>query len=111
MTDEAFYAPVKKLTDDIRAQEANRKLDAWIDGKEAMAMLRITSLITLQKLRDTGAIEYSQPMTKVILYKRSVSSICAPYLTMIFHFCLVLKDIWFMLSRNTLSESVNDTIS
>ena len=70
MDQEVFYTLVKKLTDEIRTQEASKKLDIGIDGEEAMAMLRITSLTTLQKLRDTSAIEYSQPMVKIILYKR-----------------------------------------
>lgn len=69
LEDEAFYELVRKLTDEVRAQ-SNKVPDKWIDGKEAMQMLRITSPTTLQKLRDTGAIEFSQPMTKIILYNR-----------------------------------------
>lgn len=44
--------------------------DKWIDGDEAMRLLRIKSLTTLQKYRDEGKIEFSQPSKKVILYNR-----------------------------------------
>jgi hypothetical protein len=37
-------------------------------GQEAMEKLRITSKTTLQKLRDTGVIRFSQPEKKIILY-------------------------------------------
>ena len=67
--DEAFYALVKEIVADLKAEQG-RKEDKWIDGDEAMHLLRIKSPTTLQKLRDTGAIRYSQPMVKVILYDR-----------------------------------------
>ncbi|QMU64812.1 MAG: helix-turn-helix domain-containing protein [Flavobacteriaceae bacterium] len=43
----------------------------WITAKEAMALLAIKSATTLQMLRNTGKIEFSQPMKKLILYKKS----------------------------------------
>ena len=51
-------------------EKYNAPQDRWIDGEEAMRLLRITSLTTLQKLRDEQAITFSQPMKKVILYDR-----------------------------------------
>ena len=44
--------------------------DKWIDGDEAMGMLKITSKTTLQKLRDEGKVRFSQPEKKIILYDR-----------------------------------------
>jgi uncharacterized lipoprotein YehR (DUF1307 family) len=44
--------------------------DRWITDKEAMRLLRISSKTTLQKLRDTGAIRFSQPAKKYIVYDR-----------------------------------------
>lgn len=41
----------------------------WVSTEEAMELLHLKSKTSMQKLRDTGAIEYSQPMTKVILYR------------------------------------------
>jgi hypothetical protein len=41
----------------------------WIHSVEAMNLLGIKSKTTLQSLRDSGEIEFSQPMKKVILYK------------------------------------------
>ena len=70
LDDPAFYELVKKLTDEIKAQYGAKQRRKWVDGEEAMAMLGITSKTTLQKLRDTGAIRYSQSeeMKKVIMY-------------------------------------------
>lgn len=43
----------------------------WVTTETAMSMLHIKSKSTLQKLRDSGAIEYSQHMKKIVLYKRT----------------------------------------
>lgn len=67
ITDEALYELVNRLAADLRKQMPLQR-DKWIDTEEAMHMLRITSKTTLQKLRDTGQIRYSQPMPKHILY-------------------------------------------
>lgn len=44
--------------------------DLWISDKEAMRLMRISSKTTLQKLRDMGAIRFTQPVKKIILYDR-----------------------------------------
>ena len=69
MTDDAFYTLLNKLKEQIKAEQ-NSPPDKWIDGQEAMRILKITSRTTLQKLRDEGQIRYSQPMPKVLLYDR-----------------------------------------
>ncbi|TDH20058.1 DNA-binding protein [Segetibacter sp. 3557_3] len=69
---EAFYQLVNHVIEKLTI--INKvEADKWISGKEAMRMLRIKSKSTLQKLRDTGAIRFSQPEKKLILY--DVSSI------------------------------------
>ncbi|MBC3540677.1 helix-turn-helix domain-containing protein [Rufibacter sediminis] len=68
LEEEAFYQLVAKTVTEIQKRFGAKQRDKWIDGEEAMRQLRITSKTTLQKLRDTGAIRYSQPMPKVILY-------------------------------------------
>ncbi|MBX0289695.1 helix-turn-helix domain-containing protein [Hymenobacter sp. HSC-4F20] len=70
LEDEAFQALLQQVVAQIRAEFGEKALDRWIDGQEAMRMLRIKSPTTLQKLRDTGAIRYSQPEKKIILYDR-----------------------------------------
>ncbi len=57
---------VKKVYKDLGVSNP----DKWIDGDEAMRILNITSRTTLQKLRNTGAIRFSQPEKKIILYDR-----------------------------------------
>ena len=67
LEDAAFYALVEKVVERIK-EKNNIKQDKWISGKEAMTRLRIKSVTTMQRLRDTGAIRYSQPEKKIILY-------------------------------------------
>ncbi|MGJ1334177.1 helix-turn-helix domain-containing protein [Sphingobacterium siyangense] len=67
LQDEAFYALIDKVVTQLK-EKNNITHDKWISGEEAMSMLRITSKTTLQKLRDTGAIRFSQPEKKIILY-------------------------------------------
>ncbi|MCF0055559.1 helix-turn-helix domain-containing protein [Dyadobacter sp. CY356] len=64
LTDEQFY----RLIEEVVARVKGGKRDKWIDGEEAMKYMRITSKTTLQKLRDTGVIRYTQPLPKHILY-------------------------------------------
>jgi len=68
LEEEAFYQLYSKLVADIKQQLAAKPRDKWIDGEEAMQMLRIKSKTTLQKLRDEGRIRYSQPEPRMILY-------------------------------------------
>ena len=65
---EAFYELVDQVVD--RLMEQREEKPRWISGEEAMAMLRITSKTTLQKLKNEGHIGFSQPMKKLILYDR-----------------------------------------
>lgn len=45
-------------------------LNPWIDEKEAMSLLRISSKVTFQKYRDEGNIEVRKISTKKYLYRR-----------------------------------------
>lgn len=67
LQDEAFYALVDQVIQRIKEKEGIKE-DKWISPEEAMQKLRITSKTTLQKLRDTGAIRFSHPEKKLILY-------------------------------------------
>ncbi len=68
----AFYELLERLYERLKEKQTV-KSDQWISGEEAMTMLRIKSPSTLQNLRDTGALRFSQPSKKLILY--DVSSI------------------------------------
>ncbi|WP_118976732.1 helix-turn-helix domain-containing protein [Taibaiella koreensis] len=65
--DKAFFLLLEKVIARLKVQPTEAA-DQWISGEEAMKMLRIKSKTTLQKLRDTGALRYSQPERKIILY-------------------------------------------
>ena len=67
LEDSAFYALIEQVVQRIKVK-IGIKEDKWISPEEAMQKLRITSKTTLQKLRDTGAIRFSQPEKKIILY-------------------------------------------
>lgn len=63
----AFFELVEKVYQRLKSQQ-NLNSDKWISGEEAMQMLRVKSPSTLQNLRDTGAIRFTQPSKKIILY-------------------------------------------
>ncbi len=69
LQEEAFYKLFDKVVEHL---EKNQKGEPskWIDGEEAMSILKITSRSTLQKMRDEGKIRFSQPQKKIILYDR-----------------------------------------
>jgi hypothetical protein len=62
----AFYTLVEKAVDQLKDKFSQQ--DKWVSGDEAMALMRIKSKTTLQKLRDEGSIRFSQPEKKIILY-------------------------------------------
>jgi len=64
----AFYALVKEVVEQLQSKENNSP--QWINDKEAMQILHISSKSTLQKYRDEGMIRFSQIGKKVILYDR-----------------------------------------
>lgn len=66
---EAFYELVNEVVTALKEKHGIEH-DKWIDGEEAMSMLRIKSKTTLQKLRDEGKIRFSQPQKKLLLYDR-----------------------------------------
>ncbi|WP_299765199.1 helix-turn-helix domain-containing protein [uncultured Dokdonia sp.] len=70
LEEEAFYNLFDKVATYID-QKYQQDTWGWIDGKEAMRLLNISSKTTLQKLRDEGKIRFSQPQPRVILYDRN----------------------------------------
>lgn len=66
---ESFYKLIQLVVERIKA-EHNIKEDRWIPGVEVMRILNIKSKTTLQKLRDSGAIRFTQPERKIVLYDR-----------------------------------------
>lgn len=66
---DAFQKLVDTLVGYVKEKHLIKE-DAWITGDEAMRLLNISSKTTLQTLRDTGKIRFSQPMHKILLYDR-----------------------------------------
>ena len=67
LEDKALIALVEEVVQRLK-EKNNITKDKWISKTEAMEKLRISSSTTLQRLRDTGAIRFSQPERKIILY-------------------------------------------
>jgi len=67
LEEKAFYELVKQVVERIKEKKGISE-DQWISTEEAMIKLRISSKTTLQKLRDSGAIRFSQPQKKHIVY-------------------------------------------
>ena len=74
----AFYSLIDIVVQRIKEKQAITK-DRWIDREEAMRLLHVGKT-SLQKLRDSQELIYSQPMKKVILYDRiSIESYIAKH--------------------------------
>ena len=69
MEEQSFYELIDKVLEEVE-QKFGKKEPEWLQEKEAMQLLGIRSKTTLQKLRDTSAIRYTQPRHKIILYHR-----------------------------------------
>lgn len=65
--EEAFYEMIEQIVERLSAKY-NVPAERWIDGATVKKRLGISSNTTLQKLRDNGEIEFTQPSRKVILY-------------------------------------------
>ncbi len=64
---EAFQKLIEEVVRQLK-EKNNITEDRWISPQAAMKKLNISSKTTLLKLRQTGAIRYSQPEKKIILY-------------------------------------------
>jgi hypothetical protein len=69
LSEDAFFELIDKLITHVD-QRLDERQQKWVDGSEAMKMLNIKALSTLQGLRNEGEIRYSQPSKKIILYDR-----------------------------------------
>ncbi len=68
LENETFYQLIKQVVE--RMKNDGSKVDnEWINDEEAMRLLDIKKS-TLQTLRDTGKLRYSQPSKKIILYHK-----------------------------------------
>lgn len=65
---EAFYTLIEKVV--IRIESSRIEKPKWIKLDECMSILGVKSKTTIQKLRDTGEIRFSQQNRRIILYDR-----------------------------------------
>lgn len=69
LEEKAFYTLIEEVVARLGVNGA-RDREKWISGEEAMSLLQIKSKTSLQNLRDSGKIRFSQPQKKVIVYDR-----------------------------------------
>lgn len=69
MEEPAFYELVETVVQRLRKDTPSTSQKEWVNSDEAMTLLNIKSKTTLQKLRDTGKIRFSQPNKKIIVYE------------------------------------------
>ena len=62
---EEFHSSLMEFFDELKIDKV------WITAQATMEILSIKSPTTLQNLRNTGKIEFSQPLKKLILYRKS----------------------------------------
>lgn len=65
----AFQKLLEEVVNRLK-EKHNITEDRWVSDADAMKLLGISSRTTLLKLRQTGAIRYTQPAKKIILYFR-----------------------------------------
>ncbi|MBS1585522.1 MAG: helix-turn-helix domain-containing protein [Bacteroidetes bacterium] len=66
----AFYQLIESVVEKLRKKD-NDVGDRWVSSEEAMRLLNVKAKSTMQILRDTGKIRFSQPQKKIILYDRA----------------------------------------
>lgn len=67
LQDEAFYSLIEEVVSRLEEKRTSKD-EIWVSPERAMEILNVKSKTTLQNLRDTGAIVYTQPQKKIILY-------------------------------------------
>lgn len=68
MDSQAFFELLNQAVAEL--EEKFGKEEPWVDEATCMSILNIRSRTTLQKLRDTSSIRFSQPTRKHIVYFR-----------------------------------------
>ena len=67
--EQSFYDLLAKVLTEME-QKFGKTEKQWIGEAEAMELLGIRSKTTLQQLRDTDKIRFTQPRKKIILFIR-----------------------------------------
>lgn len=68
LEDQAFYTLIEEVYTRLKST-TDKPQNKWIPLAEAMQLLNIKSKTTMQHLRDSGKLRYSQ-RNKIILYDR-----------------------------------------
>ncbi len=69
LEDRAFYQLVDTVIARLRLHDKGDSVP-WVSPEEAMRLLNVKAKSTMQILRDTGKVRFTQPQKKIILYER-----------------------------------------
>ncbi len=69
LQEEAFYTLIETVVERLHPKN-EAPLSKWMGTEDTMQYLGVKSKTTLQNLRDTGAIRFTQPQKRIILYDR-----------------------------------------
>jgi hypothetical protein len=64
------YSTFKSMVKELAIEIKDDELNPWMDEKEAMSMLHISSKTTFQKYRDEGKLDFRRLSGKKIIYRR-----------------------------------------
>lgn len=67
LQEDALYELIDEVVARIK-EKNNISHDPWVPPERAMKLLNVKSKSTMQKLRDSGQILFTQPQKKIILY-------------------------------------------
>jgi hypothetical protein len=67
----AFYGLLDQVIEHIDEKFKLSKESKWVTTEMALEILNIKSRTTLQEMRDSGKIRFSQPSHKHLLYDRN----------------------------------------
>lgn len=67
LQEDALYELIDEVVARIK-EKNNISQDPWVSPERAMELLNVKSKSTMQKLRDSGQILFTQPQKKIILY-------------------------------------------
>lgn len=67
--EKSFYQLLDKILEEVEQKFGNKEPE-WIPEKDALVLLGVRSKTTLQQLRDSDQIRFSQPRKKLIMYHK-----------------------------------------
>lgn len=69
LQEEAFFELINTVVEKLGVKQTQENWK-WVNDEQAMQLLNVKSKTTMQELRDSGEVRFTQPRKKIILYDR-----------------------------------------